>query len=599
MPMTFLPRKVVIAGTVGLTVLAWWLGGRTQPIRAQQAEKPDLTKAVFYGVGACKECHTKPAAGRPTDFVRLDEYTIWRTEDKHSLAYAVLEGPRGQRMSELLKADVTKAETGCLSCHAMNFPKERQGQQFSIKDGVSCDGCHGPSQHWIGPHAFGGAMWRDQSAEQKEAQGMFDVRNPVKRAEMCNSCHVGSPAEGKVVSHAMYAAGHPPLPNFELANFSRNLPQHWWDLKNIPYLKNLQKENKSPDVLKRYHFDTADSQQTQLVMAGAAVALRDTMFQLALRSDLEGKSSGLLLGEIKSSWPPPWLRPTYNTTDRKKVWPELILGTPFGLSDNLADRWPEVMMTHSECSACHHELQTPSWRQMRGYPGKPGRPPAKAWPLALARVGGVASDADFKRVQQDLLAALDRQPFGEPGAIFEASSKFARWAGTQKHPTGFTRQQALDLLSPQAAAQANELPDFDSARQMAWAFEAIYEEWYPKDGPQKHPRDAEIRAILTKLQGELNLRAYSASREQRLKLVVEAAKGLTTKKEPTVAEFLDALPNMKSDDIRQALLNKTFLAAIQQLSDKDLAQTLDRAASYDPAAFMHQYAELANLVSLK
>ena len=32
---------------------------------------------------------------------------------------------------------------------------------------------------------------------------------------MCLSCHLGNAREGRVVTHEMYAAGHPPLPGFE------------------------------------------------------------------------------------------------------------------------------------------------------------------------------------------------------------------------------------------------------------------------------------------------------------------------------------------------------------------------------------------------
>src|SRR5262249_43304571 len=89
-----------------------------------------------------------PALPHPAEYVYLTEYTTWRLDDKHSLAYAVLESPRGERMGELLGNDkkfVLKPEAGCLGCHSMHFPG-REGDQFSPKDGVSCDGCHGPSE---------------------------------------------------------------------------------------------------------------------------------------------------------------------------------------------------------------------------------------------------------------------------------------------------------------------------------------------------------------------------------------------------------------------------------------------------------------------
>ena len=85
-----------------------------------------------------------------------------------------------------------------------------------MSQGVSCDGCHGPAERWLQPHAFNTKMWRALSPEEKETRfGMFNVRDPVKQAQLCMSCHVGNAAEGKVVTHAMMAAGHPPLPSLK------------------------------------------------------------------------------------------------------------------------------------------------------------------------------------------------------------------------------------------------------------------------------------------------------------------------------------------------------------------------------------------------
>ena len=56
---------------------------------------------------------------------------------------------------------------------------------------------------------------------------MTDLWDPVKRATKCASCHIGNPGEQKVVTHAMYAAGHPPLPGLETATFSDAMPRHW------------------------------------------------------------------------------------------------------------------------------------------------------------------------------------------------------------------------------------------------------------------------------------------------------------------------------------------------------------------------------------
>ncbi len=51
--------------------------------------------------------------------------------------------------------------------------------------------------------------------------GYYDIRSPVSRTRMCLSCHVGNVREGRVVTHEMFAAGHPPLPGFDVETFSQ------------------------------------------------------------------------------------------------------------------------------------------------------------------------------------------------------------------------------------------------------------------------------------------------------------------------------------------------------------------------------------------
>src|SRR5579883_1654145 len=201
---------------VGILVAPWSEGpaGRAADPDAK-AGQPDWSKHLYQEASQCSNCHTQPTNARieqgALELVLLTESAIWRTHDKHAQAYAVLAGERGKKIGELLKADVLKPETGCLSCHAMhNLSKENEakggGKGLAPEDGVSCGGCHGPSSDWLGPHA-NKDEWRAKSPKAKFEMGMRDLRDPVSRAEVCVSCHVGNAGEGKVVSHAMFAAG--------------------------------------------------------------------------------------------------------------------------------------------------------------------------------------------------------------------------------------------------------------------------------------------------------------------------------------------------------------------------------------------------------
>jgi hypothetical protein len=64
--------------------------------------------------------------------------------------------------------------------------------------------------------------------------GERDMRDPAARAERCAACHVGNAAEGRFVTHAMYAAGHPPLPPLEVMTFSRDPPMHTTYARDLP-----------------------------------------------------------------------------------------------------------------------------------------------------------------------------------------------------------------------------------------------------------------------------------------------------------------------------------------------------------------------------
>ncbi len=188
---------------------------------------PDVAHAQaglkYTGAASCgaSGCHgsTKPKA----EFPKMNENIIWSTKDHHAKGYATLtneklkSGVSPSKMAKELK--IAKAETSdrCLVCHAVNVPPAQRGPKFDITEGVGCDGCHGPAEKWLEPHAEKG--W---THEKSVAVGMYDTKNFLLRAEKCVSCHLQIDAD-------MVAAGHPDLLAFELATFSSNMPPHWRD----------------------------------------------------------------------------------------------------------------------------------------------------------------------------------------------------------------------------------------------------------------------------------------------------------------------------------------------------------------------------------
>jgi hypothetical protein len=107
----------------------------------------------------------------------------------------------------------------CLDCHADNVPKNKRGRVFQISDGVGCEACHGGGQRWLGLHVSGVGTHEDNVKA-----GLYPTEDPVKRAELCISCHFGD--ETKFVTHRIMGAGHPRM-SFELDTFTAIQPAHY------------------------------------------------------------------------------------------------------------------------------------------------------------------------------------------------------------------------------------------------------------------------------------------------------------------------------------------------------------------------------------
>ncbi len=425
-------RRPIRTGSMWLAltaaVLATTLSLARPASRAEHRVVADQPR--FLGAAFCSSCHTEP--GNPAftgslEHVHLNESNVWHT-DQHSRAYESLTGPRGQKMGEFL-GDVTAAKTGCLGCHSASRSiggiESPPGDAFNPKEGVSCENCHGPSERWIGPHTQ--HDWRKKSTKEKKDLGMVDLRNPIEQAEACLSCHVGDGKE-KVVTHAMFAAGHPLLSSIDVATFGEQMPRHW------RYLG----EKKVPDA-------RAPFERTRLALVSSALALKAGMTLLA--EELGGCAAGVPGG----------------------AWPDYA---------------------RFDCASCHHELVRgeagqPSPRQKRGYSGPPGRPPLARWSTLLIRASLEALDdkapqllEEMGRQEKALLGATHSRPFGSPGDLGKAASEYAEWAekvadrlGRTALDGGRVRTLLLDLATE---AACHDL-DYDSARlaaRMAWAFYA-------------------------------------------------------------------------------------------------------------------------------
>lgn len=420
--------------------------------------RPNDKDDALFAVAACSSCHSaepgdaKAAQAHPFgkryqshQFVLLSEGKTWEKSDPHSQAFKALETDRGKKMGGRLGYDVTKAPQ-CLTCHAVDklagetlHPdalKEEAGKRFATAEGVACVGCHGVRKEWQTKHyeepntSPGKIPWREWDPEAKRGHGMRDLRDPAVKAKLCTSCHVGSAELGRVVTHDMYAAGHPPLPPFELATYLTAQPRHWEQPTKLPYFKAFK-----GDTWKQYHYHADENTAAREFAAGAVAAVRAEADMLA--------------------------------ADARKGE-----GIDFARFD---------------CLACHHDLKTPSDRQARGYAGAaPGRPPLRA---SVAVVAGVVVDhakgleafkgvGEFAPKWDALRTAATRQPFGDDtvegkaAAVRDWCDRFLSEQSRYDRPV-YTKQQADNLRDAIAARVKGGVADPEAALVLAWGYTTI------------------------------------------------------------------------------------------------------------------------------
>jgi hypothetical protein len=490
--MPAMPLRVRIVATVliGGAVLASGLAspGQGQPARpagpdaAKTAAKP---RKYLVPASKCTPCHSHPENfKRDLDanrlLCRMNEGVTWTGNDKHKIAYEVLQRDRGKAMGERLGIKAAES-TACTNCHSTNVAGADQSEPFERdENGVSCVACHGAAIDWVQKHQFpNDPEWRKNTRRQKEELfGMTDLWDPVTRAARCASCHIGNPDEHKVVTHAMYAAGHPPLPGLEAATFSDAQPRHWQYLREKPGA-----------IQKALGFNPAKREQTDLVVASGIVALREAMRLYAAEA-----RDDTLVKEPETHWPD---------------------------------------FARFDCYACHHDLKVPSWRQERGYGGRtPGRPPVPPWPDVLVQLGLTVADpegkqgrlSEYQNARDAFYAATASRPFSDREQSAAAAQKLADWAdavsqelrGVFEDPTRVTvdRKMAVRLLHQLCQMALTAPLDFDSARQIAWSFRIIYKETQAMD--PKAPSDPALGTLVDSLFDKLHLALPSAGKQEQI-----------------------------------------------------------------------------------
>lgn len=192
-----------------------WLAAALGLVLAPLARAADLHQGVASCAGGICHASSQPLGNSG---IRRDEYFIWQQRDPHARATATLGGERSRRIGALLGLDPQSAPQ-CLACHADAIAPAQRGERWLASDGIGCEVCHGGSERWLAEHSRPGL-----SLAQKAAMGMTATWQPEVRAALCLDCHQGDASHP--ISHAMMAAGHPPL-LFELDTFSTLQPPHY------------------------------------------------------------------------------------------------------------------------------------------------------------------------------------------------------------------------------------------------------------------------------------------------------------------------------------------------------------------------------------
>ncbi len=488
----------------------------------------------------CAGCHTDAARMVYRDFVTSQPAEVWTQRDKHSEAFknlvslgnidltnrilgfplqdafATLQGdlpPLPESASEAdksfrewansSKVDVKKfsdkAEQvavvqACMRCHGTMLPAEfaLAGQvpadapqltaaPVSPMLGVSCEACHGPAKAWYVDHSI--PYWRLVSGEEKLKFGLRDLRDPILKAQLCSSCHVGNVEQGKFVKHEWYAKGHPPLPSFELSSFAEQMPGHWVPLQQKGDFQGRTADkpiniDASVDAFKA---DVGDVLADSFLTANYPNKPADfdpfsqlPRFQEALIGGVVSFQShvGLLTGINKH---------------------------PKGEAPPFAD------FSYFDCMSCHHELKNSATGVARPVRhGVAGRPPLPLWPTMLLQAA-VAHRAEaqglpvpdelkkFNGLLADLELAMTRRPFGDAPAIAKSAATMHTYLGTlavDLRNSRFDKPAALKALQ-MLTAQGIETRDYAAARHLAWGLDAIgkdidgikYEPFVPEADP--------------------------------------------------------------------------------------------------------------------
>lgn len=173
-----MPSRVTVLNGLLIVAAALTLGATSRLLLpdARGAEEPaqegeKLAHPKYLGTKGCKLCHIAPSTG--------NQMKVW-TNGPHAKAYKSLASEEAKKLGAAKGiADPQKAPE-CLKCHVTGYgqPAEHFSDKYSMEEGVSCESCHGPGEHYAKKEVF------EKGKEEAIRLGLIEPTEAV-----CKKCH--------------------------------------------------------------------------------------------------------------------------------------------------------------------------------------------------------------------------------------------------------------------------------------------------------------------------------------------------------------------------------------------------------------------------
>ncbi len=445
--------------------------------------------ATPIGVKECAACHSAPSPiyqyRGVTRFVRLVETKEWLERDKHAYAYQLVRLDKPKRESNKLSLDITTKlkykegdfERNCLTCHAgLNATEDYSSREvkLDLEFGVRCESCHGPGSEYTKQEHHQQTSWRGMKPEEKSELGMWDLTSPSTAATVCLSCHLGNIAENRFVTHAMYAAGHPVLPPFDLQVFLNAMPPHW---------KTIQEKSGFGNTL-----DPTDPHlEAKYINA---------------HYDISGTPE-----QIRSA-----IKWSYDKTRRSMIGGLVANDVGLDLIHQGAaktETWGDY--SNYNCMGCHQELKKNS-TTVRLESRIPGRPFPANW-LTLDYPKAHASRQETHDIlRRELFASFNSVPFGDAQRINQLRDRQRqsfeeRFLDRRKMERQvMSKEDVLQWLLFLRQSRQDSMNDFWVARQTAWMVCVAIDELVEKKAISSDAVEAKKKELQKLLRLELQMK---------------------------------------------------------------------------------------------